>query len=53
VSDDISPHDGRAAAEKSFRGWRLLGVLTLVVVALAVISAAVDVWVLGPLLERF
>ena len=38
--------------ERSFRGWRLLGVLGIVVVLLAIVSAAVDWWVLGPLLER-
>jgi len=38
--------------EKSFQGWRLLGVIGIVVVILAIVSAAVDFWVLGPLLER-
>jgi fatty acid desaturase len=46
VTDD----DGRR--EKSFEGWRLLGVLGIVVVVIALVAAAVDWWVLGPLLER-
>ena len=35
-----------------FRGWRLLGVCALVVVVLAIISAVVDWWVIGPLEGR-
>jgi hypothetical protein len=46
VRDD----DGRP--EKPFEGWRLLGVLGIVVLAIALVAAAVDWWVLGPLLER-
>ncbi len=37
---------------KSFHGYRLLGVIFLVVVALAVVSAIVDWLVLGPLEGR-
>jgi hypothetical protein len=50
-----SPGDetSQPSLERSFRGWRLLGVLGAVVLVLAVISAAVDIWVLGPILERF
>ena len=39
-------------AEKRFRGWRLVGVIFCVVVALAVISAIVDWVVIGPLEGR-
>ena len=42
----------KADAERKFHGWRLLGVCALVVVALAVISALVDWWVIGPLEGR-
>ena len=38
--------------ERKFHGWRLLGVCALVIVALAVISALVDWWVIGPLEGR-
>ncbi len=38
--------------EKKFRGWRLLGVIFLVVVALAAVSFALDVMVVGPLEGR-
>ena len=38
--------------ERKFHGWRLLGVCALVVVMLAVISALVDWWVIGPLEGR-
>jgi hypothetical protein len=38
--------------EKQFRGWRLLGVIMIVVVLLALVSAAVDWMVIGPLEGR-
>jgi hypothetical protein len=38
--------------EKKFHGWRLLGVIFLVIVALAGVSAVVDWLVLGPLEGR-
>jgi len=38
--------------EKKFHGWRLLGVIGAVVLALVVVSAVVDWLVLGPLLGR-
>ena len=39
-------------AEKRFRGWRLIGAIMLVVVALALVSALVDWAVIGPLEGR-
>jgi hypothetical protein len=41
-----------SAREKSFHGWRLLGYLGLVVLALAIVAAIVDWMVLGPLFGR-
>jgi len=41
-----------AYANRPFHGWRLLGVIAVVVVVLAVISALVDWWVIGPLEGR-
>lgn len=38
--------------EKKFHGWRLLGVITTVVVLLAVIAFLVDWIVIGPLEGR-
>jgi len=38
--------------ERKFHGWRLLGVVAAVVILLAVISAIVDWWVIGPLEGR-
>ena len=38
--------------EKSFHGWRLLGVLAGIVVLLALVAAAVDWIVIGPLEGR-
>lgn len=32
-----------------FRGWRLLGTIGVVVLVLAIISATVDILVIGPL----
>lgn len=34
---------------RKFRGWRLLGIIFIVVVVLAVISGVVDWLVIGPL----
>jgi len=39
-------------AEKRFRGWHLIGWIVVVVVLLALISAAVDWIVIGPLEGR-
>jgi len=41
-----------AATDHRFRGWRLLGVIAVVVVVLAVASAVVDWLVIGPLEGR-
>ena len=41
-----------AYANRPFRGWRLLGVIGIVVVVLAVVSAIVDWVVIGPLEGR-
>ena len=56
--DALTP-DARVSAtepgpdpNRPFRGWRLLGVIFLVVVALAVVSAVVDWLVIGPLEGR-
>ena len=38
--------------EKKFHGWRLLGVIFLVVIVLAVVSLMVDIMVIGPLEAR-
>ena len=38
--------------EKQFRGWRLIGAIMCVIVVLAVISAAIDWIVIGPLEGR-
>jgi len=43
-----SPNDDSV----KFRGWRLLGVIMLVVAVLAIISAVVDIIVIGPLEGR-
>jgi len=37
---------------KKFHGWRLLGALALVIVALAAVSFVVDWMVIGPLAGR-
>lgn len=44
--------DQPTSDEKSFRGWRLLGILIGVVVLLAVIAFVVDWMVIGPLEGR-
>ncbi len=38
--------------KKKFHAWRLLGVIFLVVIALAIVSFVVDVMVIGPLEGR-
>ncbi|MEM1433068.1 MAG: hypothetical protein AAGG11_03350 [Pseudomonadota bacterium] len=40
------------AEERQFHGWRLLGIIFLVIAAIAVVSAIVDWWVIGPLEGR-
>ncbi len=60
VASDRSARDNRGMedpvhndeSERAFRGWRLLGIIMSAVVVLAVISAAVDWIVLGPLAGR-
>jgi|GEM_PF-476705 len=41
-----------AYANRPFRGWRLLGVIGIVVLVLAIVSAVVDWAVIGPLEGR-
>jgi len=48
---DESPHSPNDESVR-FRGWRLLGVIMAVVVVLALIAAAVDIIVIGPLEGR-
>ena len=38
--------------QKKFHGWRLLGIIFLVVILLAVVSFMVDIMVIGPLEGR-
>ena len=45
-------NQNQSGAEKQFRGWRLIGFILGVMVLLAVISAAVDWAVIGPLEGR-
>ena len=48
----VAAESGEKAPEKRFHGWRLVGFIMLVVVALAVVSALVDWMVIGPLEGR-
>ncbi len=41
-----------AATEHRFHGWRLLGVIVVMVIVLALVSAVVDWLVIGPLEGR-
>jgi len=50
--DQSAAADPEAPEEKRFHGWRLLGVIFLVVVVLGLISALVDWIVIGPLEGR-
>ena len=40
------------APERKFHGWRLLGIIMIVVLVIAVISAIVDWAIIGPLEDR-
>ena len=46
------PREYDKEAAVKFRGWRLLGVIFIVVFVLAAISATVDILVIGPLEGR-
>jgi len=55
MSDDHERPSGdevSAQPEKRFHGWRLIGVILVVIFVLAVISAVVDWIVIGPLEGR-
>ena len=43
---------GAAEEERKFHGWRLLGIIFLVIVGIAIVSAIVDWLVIGPLEGR-
>ena len=51
--NDENPHGLEQDDNVKFHGWRLLGVIGCVILALAVISAVVDILVIGPLEGRF
>lgn len=54
-SDNSHPEpqpDSPNGEEKRFHGWRLIGVILLVVLVLAIVSAVVDWLVIGPLEGR-
>jgi hypothetical protein len=51
--DEQSPEShSNPEREHHFHGWRLLGIVLAVVVALAIVSAVVDWVVIGPLEGR-
>jgi len=52
MNESNPPATGSQAAEKQFRGWRLIGVIMGVIVVLAIVSAVVDWAVIGPLEGR-
>lgn len=45
-------YNSRMQKDEKFHGWRLLGIIFLVVVALAIVSFVVDWVVIGPLEGR-
>ncbi len=48
----VETEEELAYANRPFRGWLLLGVIGIVVLVLALVSALVDWWVIGPLEGR-
>jgi hypothetical protein len=40
--DELEPMDTQENGTKKFHGWRLIGVIMIVIVVLAIISALVD-----------
>jgi hypothetical protein len=45
----VEPNEASNNTETKFRGWRLLGIIILVVLVIAGISAVIDYLVIGPL----
>jgi len=52
VNPELDQTDPVAKPEKQFHGWRLLGVIGIVVLVLAIVSFVVDWVVIGPLEGR-
>ncbi len=49
VISPVEPNEASNNTETKFRGWRLLGIIILVVLVIAGISAVIDYLVIGPL----
>jgi len=51
-TNQLDQPDQARQPHKQFRGWRLIGAIMCVVIALAIISAIIDWAVVGPLEGR-
>ena len=49
MTTPVEPDQSNNDARVKFRGWRLLGVVMLVVLLIAGVSAVIDYLVIGPL----
>ncbi len=45
----VEPNESSNDTQAKFHGWRLLGIIILVVLVIAGISAVIDYFVIGPL----
>jgi len=49
VISPVEPNESSNDTQAKFHGWRLLGIIILVVLVIAGISAVIDYFVIGPL----
>jgi len=49
VNEPVEPQQSEDSQQVKFHGWRLLGIIILIVAVIAVVSAVIDLVVIGPI----